>query len=102
MSMMYFKPSMDAARVTTICPSVSIAIEGRRQWENCLVGSFIDKKLPFHIVQSYAMKLWRKYGIKEVMMNDKAFFFFKFGTESEMIQCLEDGPWLFQNRLIFH
>ncbi|XP_031278841.1 uncharacterized protein LOC116137295 [Pistacia vera] len=46
------------------------------------------------------MKLWRKYGITEVMMNDKVFFFLKFGTESEMIQCVEDGPWLFQNRPI--
>ncbi|KAJ0035913.1 hypothetical protein Pint_25642 [Pistacia integerrima] len=100
MLLMYFKPFMDAAGVTTICPSVLVAIEGRRQWANCLVGSFIDKKLPFHIVQSYAMKLWMKYEITEVMMNDKAFFFFKFGTEFEMIQCLEDGPWLFQNRPI--
>ncbi|KAJ0106266.1 hypothetical protein Patl1_18239 [Pistacia atlantica] len=41
--------------------------------------------------------MWRKYGIIEVMMNNKAFFFFKFGNESDMIQCLEDGPWLFQN-----
>ncbi|KAJ0093342.1 hypothetical protein Patl1_26213 [Pistacia atlantica] len=86
--------------VTTICPPVLVAIEGSRQWANCLVGLFIDKKLPFHIVQSYAMKLWMKYEITKVMMNDKAFFFLKFGTEFEMIQCLEDGPWLFQNRPI--
>ncbi|KAJ0041154.1 hypothetical protein Pint_27652 [Pistacia integerrima] len=52
MPMTYFKPSTDAAGVTTICPPISIAIEGRKQ------------------------------------------------NESYMIQCLEDGPWLFQNRPI--
>ncbi|XP_031271801.1 uncharacterized protein LOC116130204 [Pistacia vera] len=98
--MTYFKPSTDATRVTTIFPPISIAIEGREHWADCLVGSFIDNKPPFHIVQSYAMKMWRKYGIIEVMMNNKAFFFFKFENESDMIQCLEDGPWLFQNRPI--
>ncbi|KAJ0024642.1 hypothetical protein Pint_08105 [Pistacia integerrima] len=46
------------------------------------------------------MRLWKKYGIKEIMMNEKGFFFFKFAKETTMLQCLEDGCWLLQNRPI--
>ncbi|KAJ0074991.1 hypothetical protein Patl1_34214 [Pistacia atlantica] len=92
------KPIVASDGTTTICPSFSLALEGRRKWENCLVGTFIEKKLPFHSVQCCALKLWQKYGIKEVMLNDKGFYFFKFGDEVEMMNCLEDGPWLFKNR----
>ncbi|KAJ0103618.1 hypothetical protein Patl1_05369 [Pistacia atlantica] len=34
------------------------------------------------------------------MMNEKGFFFFKFGDEALMMRCLEDGPWMFHNRPI--
>lgn len=71
---------------------------GKKKCEICLVGLFIENKPFFHAVQYFAMKLWQKYGIKKVMANDKGFFFFKF--EADMLQCLEDGPWLIQNELL--
>ncbi|KAJ0074915.1 hypothetical protein Patl1_34299 [Pistacia atlantica] len=81
LKMKFFKPIVASDGTTTICPPFSLALEGRRKWENCLVGTFIKKKLPFHSVQCFGLKLWQKYGIKEVMLNDKGFFFFKFGDE---------------------
>ncbi|KAJ0079248.1 hypothetical protein Patl1_23588 [Pistacia atlantica] len=45
------------------------------------LGSFIEKKPHFHIVQFFAMKMWQKYGFKEVMSNDKGFSFFKIEDE---------------------
>ncbi|KAJ0038203.1 hypothetical protein Pint_23026 [Pistacia integerrima] len=50
---------------------ISVCTEGRKKWANCLVGSFIEKKLPLPIVQNIAMCLWRTYSIYAVMMNDK-------------------------------
>ena len=31
--------------------------EGCKEWESCLVGKFIDKKLPFSLVKSIATRL---------------------------------------------
>ncbi|KAJ0092583.1 hypothetical protein Patl1_25965 [Pistacia atlantica] len=41
-----------------------------------------------------------RYVIKEVTMNDKGFFFFKFSDEAKRMHCLKDGLWLFQNKSI--
>lgn len=45
--------------------------------------------------------MWKKYGLTDVTMNDRSFFFFKFASEPEMHQCLEEGHWLFQNKPIY-
>ncbi|KAJ0093684.1 hypothetical protein Patl1_25491 [Pistacia atlantica] len=81
-------------------PPLSLTMKGRKKWRNCLVGSFIERKPLFHSVQSMTLKLWQKYGIKDIMMNEEGFFFFKYEEEAMMFQCLEDGPWLFQNKPI--
>lgn len=65
-----------------------------------MVGSFIDKKSSFHVVQHVAFRMWKKFGLKDVMLNDKGFIFFKFEDEEAMSDCLEAGPWLFQNKFI--
>lgn len=45
--------------------------------------------------------MWKKYNLTDVLMNDRAFFFFKFAGETRMRQCLEGGPWLFQNKPLY-
>lgn len=96
----FFKPTYNDKGIPTIKPPMAVAIEGRKQWKNCLVGTFLDKKPPFHTVQSITFRLWKKFDLTDVMLNDRGFFFFKFTSETEMEQCLEDGPWLFQNKPI--
>lgn len=59
------------------------------------------KKLTFLEVQSLACKMWQHYGLSDVLMNEKFFFIFKFGSMLDKEQCLEDGPWMFHNRLSF-
>ncbi|KAJ0017704.1 hypothetical protein Pint_11879 [Pistacia integerrima] len=98
--MQYHQPIFREDGTTAVCLPLEIALEGRKRWEICLVGSFVEKKPSFHSIQSLAMRLRKKYGIKEIMMNEKGFFFFKFAEETSILQCLEDGPWLFQNRPI--
>ncbi|KAJ0038425.1 hypothetical protein Pint_22742 [Pistacia integerrima] len=44
--------------------------------------------------------MWKKYELRDVMMNDRGFFFFKFADESLMENCLEDGPCLSLNHPI--
>ncbi|KAH7856700.1 hypothetical protein Vadar_004444 [Vaccinium darrowii] len=45
---------------------------GISKWKNCLVGHFLDKKLPFPVVHSIAMKIWKKFGLCDVSANGGA------------------------------
>ncbi|KAJ0102079.1 hypothetical protein Patl1_05618 [Pistacia atlantica] len=87
----------EARGILSIKSSISVAMDGKKLRESCLVGSFLEKKPHFHIVQAVAIRMWKKYNLSNIMMNDKAFFFFKFESAPDMHQCLEDSPWLFQN-----
>lgn len=60
LSLHYFKPSMNAKGIPSIKPYVVVAVAEYKQWSNCLVGSFLDKKLMFHVVQSIANRMWKK------------------------------------------
>ncbi|XP_031263560.1 uncharacterized protein LOC116121755 [Pistacia vera] len=100
LQMKYHEPIVINGGTTMVRVPLSLTMEGRKKWGNCLVGSFIERKPLFHSVQFMTLKLSQKYEIKDIMMNEKGFFFFKFEEEAMMFQCLEDGPWLFQNKPI--
>ncbi|KAJ0104863.1 hypothetical protein Patl1_18522 [Pistacia atlantica] len=100
--MQYHKQIFREDGSIVVHPPLEVALEGRKRWEIFLVGYFIEKKkktfIPYCLNAGH--ETWKRYGIKEVMMNDKGIFFFKFEEETAMLQCLEDGPWLFQSRPI--
>lgn len=58
------------------------------------------KKLPYLFVRSIAFRIWGKYGLKDVLSNEKGFFFFQFGAEGAYRQISEVGAWHFGNRLM--
>ena len=41
-----------------VCPPAAISKEGCEYWSSTLVGFFLDKKLPFPVVNSIANKIW--------------------------------------------
>lgn len=45
------------------------------------------------------MRIWERFGIREVLSNDKGFFFFMFEGE-KFKQLLELGPWHFGDKLL--
>lgn len=59
--------------------------------------SFFDKKLGFTAVRNIAMRIWEKFGIREVLSNEKGFFFFLFEGE-RFHELLERGPWHFKGK----
>ncbi|KAE9448369.1 hypothetical protein C3L33_19717, partial [Rhododendron williamsianum] len=71
---------------------VSPPMEGAERWKDCIVGHFVDKKLPYLMVRSFAFNMWGKFGLKDVQSNDKGFFFFQFGVEGACRQVLEADP----------
>lgn len=85
----YHCPEVVEGRVV-IRPPLSVDLQGRKAWENCLVGYFFEKRVSFHSMEFNAKKRWGNRGLKEVIMNDEGFFFFKFEEEEDLLEVLED------------
>ncbi|KAF7144689.1 hypothetical protein RHSIM_Rhsim04G0075300 [Rhododendron simsii] len=51
MNLRYFPPDVDGEKVR-VSPPEHVDIQGSVKWKNCIVGHFVDKKLPFLVVQS--------------------------------------------------
>ncbi|XP_071687730.1 uncharacterized protein [Rutidosis leptorrhynchoides] len=56
-----------------------------------------SRKVAFPVIQNYVTNVWRKYGVEKIMMNGKGFFFFKFSSESGMMDVHQNGPWMICN-----
>ncbi|KAL7185619.1 hypothetical protein ACSBR2_027544 [Camellia fascicularis] len=67
--------------------------EGLGKWESCLVGYFLDKKLPFNYIRNSAFNQWKNMGLKEVQANGDGFMFFIFDNMDACGRVLEGGPW---------
>ncbi|KAI8541498.1 hypothetical protein RHMOL_Rhmol08G0065700 [Rhododendron molle] len=91
MDLQYFPPELDGEKVK-VSPPKSVEVLGAERWKDCIVGHFVDKKLPYLMVRSFAFKMWGKFGLKDVLSNDRGFFFFQFGVEGACRQVLEAGP----------
>ncbi|KAJ9566898.1 hypothetical protein OSB04_002864 [Centaurea solstitialis] len=48
------------------------------EWALTLAGYFLGKRPAFPFVQYHARRMWKKYGLSDVILNDQGYFFFKF------------------------
>nr|KAJ0220884.1 hypothetical protein LSAT_V11C200101250 [Lactuca sativa] len=74
---------------------------GGAPYHATLYGFFVGKKLAFPTVNHFSFKMWKIYGLKDIMVNDEGFFFFKFDSKEGMMNVLEGGPWLINNVPMF-
>lgn len=81
-----------------VSPPEDVEELGHSKWQRCIVGHFLDKKLTFTAVRNIVMRIWEKFGICDVLSNEKGFFFFLFEGE-KFHQLLERGPWHFGGKL---
>ncbi|KAG5539479.1 hypothetical protein RHGRI_019880 [Rhododendron griersonianum] len=93
MKLEYIPPVVLNDRVV-VSPPADVEALGQSKWEKCIVGHFLDKRLGFSGVRTIAMNIWEKFGICDVLSNEKGFFFFLFEGE-KFHQLLERGPWHF-------
>ncbi|KAK2649098.1 hypothetical protein Ddye_016587 [Dipteronia dyeriana] len=99
MNLKYYQPFQRGNR-TFVSPPLEVADDGSKAWKNCLVGHFIEKKLPFTLVKNIAMRIWGSRGLLEVLANEKGYYFFKFSDDEACSNVLEAGPWLFTGRML--
>ncbi|KAJ9539067.1 hypothetical protein OSB04_031800 [Centaurea solstitialis] len=71
------------------------------EWALTLAGYFIGKRPAFPFVQYHARRMWKKYGLTDVILNDQGYFFFKFNSNQGLNFVFENGPWLFNGMPIF-
>lgn len=70
-----------------------------KTWSHCLVGHFLDGKMPFPLLSSTARKIWKDHGrinIKQI----GACYFFEFQDEETKLKVLEGGPYFFSRRYL--
>ena len=65
-----------------------------------MVGFFPGFKMPYHIVNTIASRVWRKCGLEDVMTIANGYMLFCFKSEEEMQAVLEKGPWMFGGKTI--
>lgn len=99
MSLQYYPPCVLNDKLV-VNPPVEIEISGVSKWKDCVVGYFVDKKLPFMAVKKIAEKIWGKFGLSEVLSKDEDFFIFQFDRAGAYRQIVEAGPWHFGGRLL--
>ncbi|KAL4566957.1 hypothetical protein LXL04_022527 [Taraxacum kok-saghyz] len=80
---------------------ISNLLSGSAPYHTTLIGSFIDKKLAFPTVKYFVNRMWKQFGIEDLMVNDEGYYFFKFSTVQGMFEVMENGPWLINNVPIF-
>ncbi|KAK3229875.1 hypothetical protein Dsin_001756 [Dipteronia sinensis] len=83
-----------------VSPPLEVAEDGSKAWKNCLVGYFIEKNLPFSLVNNIAMRIWGNRGMLDVLANENGFYFFKFSHDEACSNVLEASPWLFAGRMV--
>ena len=83
-----------------VCPPAEVGEAGAVKWKQCVVGYFLDRKLPFLTVKSIAAKIWAKFGLTEVLSNDQGFSFFQFDNYKPFKKINHSGPRHFGGRLM--
>ncbi|KAF5207819.1 hypothetical protein FRX31_002594 [Thalictrum thalictroides] len=63
---------------------------GSKEWEDRVVGFFLDKKLPFSIVKDAVHKKWKLLGQVDIALDDDTYYF-KFHNQQDREMVLEEG-----------
>ena len=97
LNLSFVEPAIVNDRIqVSITPEILLA--GTKNWSSTLVGYFVGSFLPFSAVNTLARRLWSKNGLEEVLSFDKGYYFFKFSSEEDLSDVLEQGPWLLSVR----
>ena len=100
LKLQFFEPTVESAKVV-VSPPPEVEATGSKKWDFCLIGYFLDAKLPLAVVISITRKLWAKFGLTEVLPHGNGFLVFRFSQPSGAKEALEGGPWLIAGRHIF-
>ena len=92
-----FKP--DSGNIKKVEIPVTTIEEGSKEWESTLVGYFLDKKLPYTLVQNAVFGLWENKGLVDMLAIGDGYYFFKYVSKTDSDAILEGGLWHIASQL---
>nr|GEW46519.1 hypothetical protein [Tanacetum cinerariifolium] len=69
--------------------------------DKTLVGYFINYRMAFSDVDYHLKRMWKRFGVKEITMDDNGFIFINFNNEVNLTDVLHNGPCFIRNVPIF-
>jgi hypothetical protein len=91
-SFQYFEPKKNGGKACVFLPDVVVE-KGIAKWRSSLVGKFMDKQLPYFLVNKFVESMWNQYGTVEVFSVDNGMFIFRFQDEATCEEILENTIW---------
>ncbi|GJU17368.1 RNA-directed DNA polymerase, eukaryota, reverse transcriptase zinc-binding domain protein [Tanacetum coccineum] len=67
--------------------------EGSKKWKLTLCGYFVGYKMSYWELRYNLFKIWGRYGLKEIILQN-GMFLFKFKHEEGLESILKAGPWM--------
>ena len=88
----FYKPHCTDGKIIAR-PPVEAVNEGIDKWKGCLVGQFLDKRLPFPMVHSLVNRLWGRREMPDISTTESGLFFFRFKDPEARDWVMNAGPW---------
>ena len=88
----FYKPHRADGKMV-VRPPVEVVNEGIDLWKGCLVGQFLDKRLPFPVVRSLVNRLWGKKEMPDISTTENGLFFFRLRDPEARDWVMDNGPW---------
>ncbi|GJV10307.1 hypothetical protein Tco_1351848, partial [Tanacetum coccineum] len=68
-------------------------IEDRsNKWNLTVCGQFVGCSMSLNEVRYHPRRMWNKFGLKDIIMNDSGIFFFKFHDNEGINEVINNGP----------
>lgn len=66
-----------------------------------MCGQFLGCMVSLNEARYHLRRMWNKYGLEDMTVNNKGIFFFKFQDEQGILQVISNGPWMVNNKPLF-
>ncbi|PWA66228.1 hypothetical protein CTI12_AA325970 [Artemisia annua] len=74
---------------------------GSVKWNRTVCGQFLGCSMSLNEARYHLRRMWYKYGLEEVTVNDRGVFFFKFSDEHGILNVISNEPWMVNNKPMF-
>ncbi|XP_071739330.1 uncharacterized protein [Rutidosis leptorrhynchoides] len=78
-----------------------LVAEGASRWDKTAYGYLIGGNMPFGALQYILRKMWHKFGMKDISMDQNQICYFKFRSIEGMNEVIEKGPWIVNGKPLF-
>ncbi|XP_071733503.1 uncharacterized protein [Rutidosis leptorrhynchoides] len=90
----YIPPSVDKDGNEFVIFDEELVNEGCRKWNTTACGYMLGCSMSYNAMQYNLRRMWGKFGLKDIIMDEKQICYFKFNSEEGMNKVVENSPWM--------